>query len=142
MKSLKAKSYNPETKTTSTEFHLKLDTSDPAFRLILKLAKFYQRWIDKEGSLPETIDRECIELMGMRFGEFLMHTFEIHRRGKLLKAGMIREIDQYIGKEFIDDEWIEISRDEHEEMIKHFALLEMNRNNMPAFISGLKRYKI
>jgi len=142
MKSLKAKSYNPKTKTTSTEFHLKLDTSDPAFQLILQLSNFYQGWVDKEGSLPETIDRECIEQMGMRFEEFLMHTFKIYRREKLLEAGLIREIDQYIERDFIHDEWIKTSRDEHEEMIKHFALLAMNRNNIPAFLSGLKRYKI
>ena len=137
--------FNTKSKTKYDKHSLWIDPkNDPVMEMIVSLFDFHQKWVAKEGALPEEIDRRCIDLLGMRFQLLLESMFSVHVRKQLIDAGQISDYETpFFRVEVEGCESHEISQEEHEDLLLCMnKLLEYPTNNLTTFLDSLSDFAI
>ena len=86
-KIFKEEFFNSETNEKFNKIHLQLDPThedlSPFLRFLNSLADFQSKWVEKEGGIPEELDKRCINMLGLRFALIVPTLFEVHMRLQL-----------------------------------------------------------
>lgn len=110
--------------------------------LVTSLYEFRQKWIEKNGALPEELDCRCIDMMGMRFSLFLSTLVEIRLRFLLLDSGSISDLFQYLSAMEVEGEIHHISKEEHDAVCCLMKILFEHKFKLTEFLNSLADFAI
>lgn len=94
----------------------------------------------KYGIIPETVDRECIERVGMRLNLLIPAVLEISFRSQLLEAGEIKNPLVYFPKIRIGENTIFISEKEHQDFCLLYNNITANKDGLATFLDYFHEY--
>ena len=136
--------FNTKSKTKYRKHSLEIDPkNDPYMQMLMSLYQFQQKWIAKEGALPEEVDRHCIDLLGMRFALLIEIMWELYSRQKLIESGQISDFETHLFRmDLVGGESHEISKEQHEVRISCMNQLLEHSNNLIPFFDSLSDFAI
>lgn len=134
--------FNTKTKKKSQKHGLALDPKDPMMRMLTSLYDFQQKWIAKEGALPEEVDARCVDMLGMRFSLFLGTMYEVHMRNMLFNQGSIDSPYAYLNEMHFDGKTYQISEQEHEGIVLCMDKFAEHGRRIPEFLDSLADFAI
>lgn len=145
-KIFKEEFFNSETNEKFNKIHLQLDPThedlSPFLRFLNSLADFQSKWVEKEGGIPEELDKRCINMLGLRFALLVPTLFEVYMRLQLFKGGAIDSHLQYIPEMECGGQKFQISKHEHEEICVNLNALVNSADNLHLFLDSLADFKI
>ena len=134
--------FNTKTKEKFKKHHFVLDPKNPMMQMLGSLYDFQQRWIAKEGALPEEIDASCIDMLGMRFSILLATMYELHTRNLLVQQGSLADPFAYMHEMHVNGKTYPISKQEHEEIVHYMEILCESGERIPEFLDSLSDFAI
>ena len=123
--------------------HITIDPRQDSMMLMLaSLSEFRQKWIDKEGALPEEIDARCVDMTGMRFNLLLTTMCEAHTRLLLVKQGAIPDVFTYMPEMQVGCQTYPISKQEHKQIVSCMEQYSKTGDKVPQFLDSLSDFAI